>query len=566
MKKQYYDNISIINMIQRMTGAVDRQNYIYVVNQIPVLSAKLSAAFTNILAQGAYMESVGLPVTEDDIVNMMSGLLNAQEQEDYVLYGDLLMLQVYPFFIEVQNAIRAYEGFFYDETLWDVNMQKLVKRDQVLFAYLKKAKQLHKKSSYCDCIYEVEPTTVGAFTLKICEADKCYYIHSNDNPYREAYRFVEEYYDVHCDHYVGFGLGLGYHWQALIDRDPDMILEIIEPDIRILQLVFQYMDMNWYFQNENVKIYYDPEYEILEDRSGRSDQYHFVPLRAYIRHIYEPGTRNILRDWLLRDNTIRQYRQDFIRNSRSNFQNCDAYIDELETSFHGKRVVLIAGGPSLDKNVKELYNKPENTIYVAVGTVLRKLLKLGILPDYVVISDPKRDVYVQIEGLEQEKIPMILLSTAYRKIAQSYKGRKYLVCQTEYEEAEQYAGQHGYRLYQVGGSVITLALDIAIRMRAAQIICMGLDLAFTGERDHASDTRQTHSIDTDGTITVCSIDGDMVHTNRSFDRYRRWIEQRLRDTDVNMPVYDATEGGALIQGMQIARTCELLKTEEADNE
>lgn len=558
MKAQYFENIHIINILQRMVDEVGRQNYIYVINRISILSSKLSRAFSVILEHKAYMEEGGLTISEPYIMGMLSDLLLAQEREDYILYVDLLSLQVYPFFVDVQNAIRAQEGFFYDRDLWDRNMEKLKDKDKTLFTALQNADELHKQSVYRDCAYQVEPTTTGAFTLAICEQGTTYYLHSNENPYREALRFAEAYFDVQVEQYLGFGLGLGYHWQALVEKNPDIILDIIEPDIGVLHQAFTYMDMEWYLEHDNIRIYYDANYAVLDKKITQNMGVQFVPLRAYVRHIREDNVRGILQDCLLRENSIRQYRISFVINSKSNFACCDAYVDVLEPVFHGRRVVLIAGGPSLDGNVMALREKPENTIYVAVGTVFRKLLMLGITPDYVVFSDPKNVVYGQIKGLEQEQVPVLLLSTAYKNIGQNYIGKKYLVCQQEYDVAEQYAQAHGYRTYQVGGSVLTLALDVSIQLGASEIICVGLDLAFTGNKDHASDTHQDKKIQTDATIRIAAVGGGWVMTNRPFDLCRRWIEKRLTMEDVRMPVYDATEGGAVIAGMQQVTLKEVL--------
>ena len=47
--------------------------------------------------------------------------------------------------------------------------------------------------------------------------------------------------------------------------------------------------------------------------------------------------------------------------------------------------------------------------------------------------------------------------------------------------------------------------------------------------------------------------GENLATNRPFIMYRRWIERRLIQEDVTMPVYDATEGGAKKEGMMPIR-------------
>ena len=43
-----------------------------------------------------------------------------------------------------------------------------------------------------------------------------------------------------------------------------------------------------------------------------------------------------------------------------------------------------------------------------------------------------------------------------------------------------------------------------------------------------------------------------------FKIYKEWIEERIKEEDVDMPVYDATEGGAVVKGLKIERLERLL--------
>lgn len=216
-------------------------------------------------------------------------------------------------------------------------------------------------------------------------------------------------------------------------------------------------------------------------------------------------------------------------------------------------------GPSLEKNIHLLKEKPENTLIFAVGAIFRKLVEQGIDVDYVIITDPKQVTVSQIRGLEEQKTPVLLLSTAIRDIAKLYQGKKYLICQEGYDRAEQYAKEHNYHLYHTGGSVVTTALDIVIQFKVSRIVFVGLDLAFTGNQMHVSGGGAQGSFaGLESMIEVPAIGGGVVHTSRSFDSYRRWMERRVKEKDATMPVYDATEGGAVKQGMIVSRLEELI--------
>ena len=106
-------------------------------------------------------------------------------------------------------------------------------------------------------------------------------------------------------------------------------------------------------------------------------------------------------------------------------------------------------------------------------------------------------------------------------------------------------------IFETGGSVATTAVDLCIRFKANQIVFVGLDMAYTGNRNHASGARDEGITDYQDMIMVDGVYGDKVPTTQPFQMYREWIERRIARADVNMPVVDATEGGAKIKGTEV---------------
>lgn len=154
-------------------------------------------------------------------------------------------------------------------------------------------------------------------------------------------------------------------------------------------------------------------------------------------------------------------------------------------------------------------------------------------------------MYQQIENLPTREIPLILLSTASEKVVSYYDGQVYLAYQKGFEEAEKVAREKNYLLFETGGSVSTLALDIAIRFEAAEIIFVGLDLAYTNNQSHASGIGRTIA-DTDNLRKVESVTGAEVYTSRNLDIYRKWVERRIARE--GMIRFINTSHGARIHG------------------
>ena len=95
--------------------------------------------------------------------------------------------------------------------------------------------------------------------------------------------------------------------------------------------------------------------------------------------------------------------------------------------------------------------------------------------------------------------------------------------------AEDYAGgEHGFKLINTGGSVSTTALDVCITLGCNKVVCLGLDLAYTGNRTHAEGTLGANEIaKTKNLPMVKSVSGEMISTSLNLSCYHKWIENRI---------------------------------------
>lgn len=487
----------------------------------------------------------------DYVLTMLQEIIQAQEAKDYILTADLLELQVKPFLLGIQEWLLAQFDACPEEKIWEDNINNLTQKDKTLAGQIIK-KQLTRR--HC----EVEPTSSGLFTLKVMDGMGERYMHSNVNPVVEADMFAREYYSTDYSRYIIFGLGLGYHIDAFLNLDDGIEIEIIEPDMEIIKTALASRRMNWLMENMRVRLVYDPDFTKLA-RSLEEDSRLIIHYPSLL-HIQDKRMRLALEKYFIRDSGKRNMAIAFENNFRENVINCSNYVDELEPMFKGKNAVIVAAGPSLDKNVQLLKEKPENTIIVAVGTVFRKLINVGIMPDYVVFLDAQNNMIRQIDGLENESVPIICASTVYKGIAMNYTGTRYLICQNGYDRAEQYAREHQVRTYETGGSVSTIALDMCLQLGCREIAYIGLDLAFTDHRTHADDTACVTAAPDEDVLLVESIDGSRVASSRLFVIYREWIERRAQQADARGRVYDATEGGAKKKGLIISSLHDILET------
>ncbi|KAA2301602.1 DUF115 domain-containing protein, partial [Clostridioides difficile] len=58
-------------------------------------------------------------------------------------------------------------------------------------------------------------------------------------------------------------------------------------------------------------------------------------------------------------------------------------VSLLKNSMRSLPAVVVAAGPSLNKNIEQLHNLKDNVIIIAVDTIAQRLCNEGIIPDFI---------------------------------------------------------------------------------------------------------------------------------------------------------------------------------------
>lgn len=366
-----------------------------------------------------------------------------------------------------------------------------------------------------------------------------------------------------------YGLGNGMYARRLLKELPeDGLLCVYEPSIGDLAFLLQNFDYSDIFSDKRLVLLveecltkklnaYFMDYCTYVDIQVMMIQHYLNYNRLYTDNYYDymNELQIAVRAVNSTQNVMDRYGRQYFVNSIENL----SYLHQSK-SLHqlSKRLpkdlpaIIVAAGPSLDKNVEELKAAKNRALIIAVDSSLRVLLKHDIMPDLVVsIDGVKMTSHFDYPGVEN--VPLICLMNTNHKILERHNGMKFFIHDLN-NYLQTFFGEHDLLLPLVGsgGSVANSAMSIAQTMELNPIILVGQDLAYTDNKTHSVDSvRGSWGKDAsklDG-MFVEGYDGKPIWSSTEFELYRLWIEEEIL-TNPNLRVINATEGGAKIQGAE----------------
>ncbi len=210
-------------------------------------------------------------VNTESMLEMLTGILEAKKNADYILLADLLELQLINFLIGVQELIISKEEIEFNEGNYRKNIETLLAHSEGLEV---KLKEPINTALLLESGYRIEFTSCGLMTLAAENDGLKFYFHTNNKIQSEAFQLARHWYRKDQTTYILYGFGLGYHIQELLTLAQGAQLEIYESDVNVLQLACAFTDMDQVFSSERVKLYFDPELILLEERlkEGKHDE------------------------------------------------------------------------------------------------------------------------------------------------------------------------------------------------------------------------------------------------------------------------------------------------------
>ena len=412
-----------------------------------------------------------------------------------------------------------------------------------------------------------------------------YYLNSRYN----QEKLIEQWCNKHIQklYYapiVVFGIANGQYLSRLRKENPENLIIVYEPSNNIFLENIRKTDMSDVFKNEKTFLTYGEEglsyfgqlliamigtvnieYTDLCALPNYESAYPLEFLK--FRRVFYEMMEGIVFD----KNTRTRFDGKIQRNFYENFRDILAqyslknYLDAFHEENNTKDIpaIIISAGPSLDKNIDQIKKAEGKAFIIVVDSAVKPVLKHKIVPNIVVTIDANKNIDVfKTEGIE--KIPMLMDTSSNAEIKSIHKGIHIYMYREEAYMHEICKKYHKTEIsLATGGSVANDAFALACKLGFRKIILVGQDLAFPGNRGHATDSMNEPIIPgkTPGVfMEVEDIYGKPVLTRGDMNRYRRWFEQMIACTP-QVSVIDATEGGAKIMGTEIMTLEDAIKRE-----
>ncbi len=389
----------------------------------------------------------------------------------------------------------------------------------------------------------VELTALGRYTLLVGDT----YLHSNVSPAYEGRLLAKSWYRPELPMAFVWGIGLGYHVLELQKLDPYQKIKVFEPNKDVVLAYEKYGVKSDIDAFGRVEIVLDPEGKKFSEASGKHPEIplfiHYPTLIAMKNEDLKASLKKYNATFVSIANQKELLTASFRENTALPFKN----FDELSFSPAAKRAFIISAGPSLDGNYMEFKNKKDEDILFATAPTLRKLYGTGIEPDCVVICDAKPELTRLHKGAENAECPLVFSSTACAGFVKEHKGERYILCQEGFEPAEKLASENGFRTFRSAGSVAIVALRAAIMKGFKEIVFVGQDLCYLGDKMHAEGTSQHLSADNETRKKALDIFGRDVTVPANLEIFKIEIEKIISENK-DIKFYNATEGGLHIEG------------------
>lgn len=395
------------------------------------------------------------------------------------------------------------------------------------------------------------------------------------NTERETLLFTKEINFKKDNLIVLVGVGNIQLLEYLIERmTKETKIMIYEPNVAVLKYVLWNYDISHVFETKQVALLID----LREENKLEQEMMFYCSMNWGIMaknlkvialpnyYLYRDKTHYFVKKWIeLIDSSIKRLGnslEDVFNGFENNYKNIDVMVSsnsikEIEGKYKGYPAIIVASGPSLDKNIDKLKLAQEKALIISCDASLDACIANDVKPDAIASIErdaPTYEFYYKGKQFDKDLVlvgPTVLWPEIYKE----FPGKRIVMSKNDVG-VDGWWSEHfeNVDFVSMGFSCANVALAVAKRAGCNPIILMGQDLAYTDDKKHSNQTHtefegENDNSESDGNM-VEDIYGNLLSTDIVYNLFRVWIENLITGNS-EITVIDATEGGAKIQGSKI---------------
>ena len=344
--------------------------------------------------------------------------------------------------------------------------------------------------------YTIERTSVGLPTVSW----NGIYLHSRYDPAREAQRLISAILadsdnQSRASLYIVYAFGLGYVCDALLRTvGQEAQIVIVLADLALFHVALATRDVTHILRDSRVHILFRPTGNDIARYAQRMARGHYVEVimrslmerhRQYFQSI-ERAVQSMRERAIGNQATTAKFASLWARNI---LRNMDAIAHGVDLSFlraccRDTVALIIGGGPSLNWIAEQARSISKDAFVICVDTALRAAHNMNIQPDLVVSADPQVWNSHHLTHTVEFDCPLVVDLSTHPAAIRSTCQPPILVASAVPVSALFQDACHIRPSVGAGGSVITMAWEVAYWLGCSTIYLAGADFGFPGMRTH----------------------------------------------------------------------------------
>ncbi|CAH8767398.1 motility associated factor glycosyltransferase family protein [Paenibacillus dendritiformis] len=437
-------------------------------------------------------------------------------------------------------------------------MEYLLSNKKVLSRHFPQVVKMLEANTVDGDIYRKILSRDGSPNVEVHKNERIVALHSLYNPLREASGWLQSVEGKLNDsnHVLVLGLGLGYHFQLLLNNYPMKKYYIYEPDIQLLHLALELRDMTSILNHPSVITLAvgEDDYvmaKLLESISSTvTDNFEEVTIPFY-KQLYN---ETIHKFHSMSKQMILQYRSNIITQyvfEKAWFQNIMYNLDKvltsksiasLEKACNDVPAFIVGSGPSLTEDIEYIRKLTSKALIIAAGSSVQALLHYGIEPHIVVSMDGGKPNLRVFQNVDTTHIPLLFATAIHHGIVE--QNHKWILSvRVNHEELTPYLlsnnDEEPEPSFISTGSVTGTCIQFAAFLGCKKIFLAGQDLSYPDNKYYSEGVR--HISEEAKKKTIIAADEWISNVSGGKNRTTKNMLVTLRDLELLLSIYPDIE-------------------------